>query len=96
VELPVTVPSVATLRLFWLVHVSKGSFSVEWPAQLRRDDRVELVLRIGARRITLPGRVKNCVPSGTRFHLNLTLDPLNDVVCHEFESALAMEDAARY
>ena len=95
VELPVAVPSVAMLRLLWLVHVSKGTFSVEWPAQMRRDERVELVLRIGARRLELPGRVKSCVPSGTRFHLNLTLNPLNDVLCHEFESALSMPEAAR-
>ncbi|MDB4968709.1 MAG: hypothetical protein JWN44_4398 [Myxococcales bacterium] len=95
-ELPVIVPSVATLRLLWLVHISKGVFSVEWPARMSRDERVELVLRVGARRLLLPGQVKSCVPSNGRFHLNLTLDPLTDVLCHEFESALSMEDVARY
>jgi CBS domain-containing protein len=38
-ELPVQLPSVAMLRLLWLVHISKRQFSVEWPAQVDRADR---------------------------------------------------------
>jgi hypothetical protein len=96
-ELPVLLPSVATLRLLWLVQISKGQFSVEWPARVERYERIELVLRIGARRLVLPSAVRSCVPAGGRYHINLLLDPLTDVVRHEIESALQMhETPARY
>jgi len=94
-DLPVPIPSVATLRLLWLVHLSKGTFSLEWPARLARDQHVKLVLHIGSRLMVLPARVGSCVPSRARFVVNLTLDPLTDMARHEIESALAMEVPVR-
>ena len=95
-ELPVQIPSVATLRLLWLVQISKGLFSLEWPARLEREEAVELALRVGARRIVLPATVRSCAPANQRFHVSLILAPLSDVLRHELEAALAMEESVRY
>jgi hypothetical protein len=91
-ELPVLLPSVAMLRLLWLVHISKGQFSVEWPAHVDRNEHIKLVLRLGARRVVLPSTVRSCVPVGRRYHVNLILYPLTDVIRHELESALSMPE----
>jgi hypothetical protein len=81
--------SVATLRLLWLVQIAKGVFSLQWPLQLLRDQKVELVIAVGAERVSLGASVHACTPAGGGYHVSLRLDPLSDATRLAIESALA-------
>ncbi|HEY2744836.1 MAG TPA: hypothetical protein VGL86_09445 [Polyangia bacterium] len=78
--------STAMLRLLWLVQIGKGVFSLQWPLQLSRDERVELVLGVGGERVTLPARVRSCTPGGGAYQVELSLDPLPDATRAAIES----------
>ena len=88
-QLLVPIASVATLRLLWLVQIAKGVFSLQWPLQLARDQRVDLVLAIGGQRVHLAGEVRACTPAGGGYHVQLRLDPLSDPTRLAIEAALS-------
>jgi hypothetical protein len=96
-QLNVPIVSVATLRLLWLVQISKGVFSLQWPRPLVRDQRVELVLTVGRERVHLGAEVGACAPAGGGHHVQLRLDPLSDGTRLAIEAALsAPVEQARY
>jgi hypothetical protein len=68
--------STAMLRLLWLVQIGKGVFSLQWPLQLTRDERVELVIGVGGERLSFGARVRSCTPGGGAYQVELSLDPL--------------------
>ncbi len=78
--------SPAMLRLLWLVQIGKGVFSLQWPLQLGRDERVELVLGVGGERLALGARVRSCTPGGGSYQVELNLDPLPDATRASIES----------
>ena len=80
--------SMPTLRLLWLVQVSKGVFSLQWPLHIPRDERVTLVLAVGEERVSLGGRVRSCTPGGGSYQVELSLVPLPDA------TRMAMEEVA--
>jgi hypothetical protein len=88
-ELLVPIASVATLRLLWLVQISKHTFSCEWPGPLPRDQAVDLVLRLGACHIVLPARVRTCSPAGGRYHVNLILSEMSTTARAQLDSLLS-------
>ena len=96
-QLHVPIVSVATLRLLWLVQISKGVFSLQWPRPLMRDQRVELLLAVGRERVHLGADVRTCTPAGGGYHVQLRLDPLSDATRLAIEAALsAPVEHARY
>ncbi|MCU1281372.1 MAG: hypothetical protein JWM53_4918 [bacterium] len=95
-QLYVPIASVATLRLLWLVQITKGVFSLQWPRQLARDQRVDLVVAVGVECIHFGGEVRACTPAGGGYHVQLRLDPLSDATRLAIEAALATpEEPAR-
>jgi hypothetical protein len=94
-QLHVPIASVATLRLLWLVQIAKGVFSLQWPLQLARDQRVDLVLLVGGERLHLGAEVRACTPAGGGYHVDLRLDPLTDPTRLEIEAALSAPTAPR-
>jgi hypothetical protein len=88
-QLHVPIASVATLRLLWLVQIAKGVFSLQWPRQVARDQRVDLVLALGTERVHLGAEVRACTPAGGGYHVQLRLDPLSDATRLAIEAALS-------
>ena len=78
--------STAMLRLLWLVQIGKGVFSLQWPLQLGRDQRVELVLGVAGERMSLGATVRSCRPDGVAYQVELRLDPLPDSTRAAIES----------
>jgi hypothetical protein len=87
-QIHVPIASVATLRLLWLVQIAKGVFSLQWPLQLARDQRVDLVLAVGTQRVRFGAEVRACSPARIGYHVELRLDPLGDVTKLAIEAAL--------
>jgi hypothetical protein len=95
-QLHVPIASVATLRLLWLVQIAKGVFSLQWPLQLMRDQRVDLVLSVGgSERVHLGAEVRACTPAGVGYHVQLRLDPLTDPTRLAIEAALSTPTGPR-
>ena len=88
-QLHVPIASVATLRLLWLVQIAKGVFSLQWPLQLVRDQRVDLVLSVGGQRVQLGAVVRACTPAGAGYPVELRLDPLSGPTRLAIEAALS-------
>jgi hypothetical protein len=86
--------SMATLRLLWLVQIGKGAFSLQWPLRVARDERVLLVLGVGAARVELGARVRACTPASDAYHLELTLDPMAEATRLAIEETCAAVAAA--
>jgi hypothetical protein len=79
-QLYVPIASLATLRLLWLVQIGKGVFSLQWPARIARDQRVELVLEVEGESLHMGARVRTCTPARVGYHVDLLLDELPEPV----------------